>query len=227
MNTVLHQLQIHIHKTDSSSEMFVQNEEGPIKHILREFQPDCIFNRDRIVIVGRHSLTCLPVSRLARMDLVSEQLTDWIFPPNLVNAVELSEMEFRALVRNPELRDQWNQTHPQDVSVIIFLEVEMAGQAPVFLVMEIASKESGNQLDTLSAVFSGRALCFRMRNGGVAALNLAHLTRVTLFPGSSQAPLEAWPAERSQNSRLKEFTRTLNHLGEPPSAAQAVGTAAG
>ena len=227
MHTALHRLQIHIHKTDSSSEMFIQNEEGLIKHILREFQPDCIFNRDRMVIVGRHSLTCLPVSRLVRMDLVSEQLSDWIFPPDLVNAVELSEMEFRALVQNPELRDQWNQTHTQDVSVIIFLEVEMAGQAPVFLVMEITSKELGNQLDTLSAVFSGRALCFRMRNGGVAALNLAHLTRVTLFPGSPQAPLEAWPAERSQHSQLKEFTRTLSSLGDPPPAVHAVRTAAG
>lgn len=66
MNTILHPLQIHMHKVDGSSETFVQNEEGLIKLILREFQPDCIFNRDRIVIADRHSLTSFPVSQLSR-----------------------------------------------------------------------------------------------------------------------------------------------------------------
>jgi len=221
MNTVLHPLQIHMHKVDGSSEMFVQNEEGLIKHILQEFQPDCIFNRDRIIIADRHSLTCFPVSRLVRADLVSEQLSDWIFPPDFVNAVELTELEFRALLQNPELRDQWNQAHTQDASVIIFLEVEMAGQSPAFLVMEIAGKRFGNQLEAISTLFGARAFCFRMRNGGVAALNLAHLMRVTLFPGSHQVPMEAWPAERSQGSRTKEFARDLDNLRDYPLPAHA------
>lgn len=222
MNTVLHPLQIHMHKVDGSSETFVQNEEGLIKHILHEFQPDCIFNRDRVVIADHHSLTSFPVSQLVRADLVSEQLSDWMFPPGIVNAVELTEMEFRALLQNPELRDQWNQARTPDASVIIFLEVEMAGQSPVFLVMEIADKQFRNQLDTFSTLFSARTLCFRMRNGGVAALNLTHLMRITLFPGSHQAPAKAWPAKRSQSPRLKELSRDLDNSGDRPLPAHAV-----
>ncbi|HEV2436820.1 MAG TPA: hypothetical protein VG077_12540 [Verrucomicrobiae bacterium] len=227
MNTILHPLQIHMHKVDGSSETFVQNEEGLIKLILREFQPDCIFNRDRIVIADRHSLTSFPVSQLVRADLVSEQLSDWIFPPDLVHAVELTEMEFRALLQNPELRDQWNQARTPDTSVIIFLEIEMAGQSPLFLVREITSQQFLNQLEAISFLFDARSLCFRMRNGGVAVLNLAHLMRVTLFPASPQPPLEAWPAERSHRSRLKEFTRNLPDFGGNPSPAHAVPSTAG
>lgn len=222
MNTVLHPLQIHMYKVDGSSETFVQNEEGLIKHILREFQPDSIFNRDQIIIADHHSLTSLPVSQLVRADLVSEQLSDWLFPPGIVNAVELTAMEFRALLQNPELRDQWNPTHTQDAPVIVFLEVEMAGQSPVFLVTEIAGKQFRNQLETVSTLFKARTLCFRMRNGGVAALHLTHVMRVTLFPGSHQVPTEAWPAERSSSSRLKAFTRDLDNLGDQLSPAHAV-----
>ncbi|MGA9780138.1 MAG: hypothetical protein WBS33_17900 [Verrucomicrobiia bacterium] len=227
MNTVLHPLQIHFHKVDGSFETFVQNEESLIKLILREFQPDCIFNRDRIVIADHHSLTSLPVNQLVRADLVSEQLSDWFFPPDSVNAVELTEMEFRALLQNPELRDQWNQMHTQDTSVIIFLEIEMTGQSPLFLVREITGKQFANQLEAISFLFTARALCFRMRNGGVASLNLAHLLRVTLFPGSHQAPTEAWPAERSHSSRLKNLTRNSDDFGDHPSPAHVVRSAAG
>jgi hypothetical protein len=97
VNNTSNPLQIHVYKVDGSSEIFIQNEDNLIKHILREFHSDSIFYREQIVIAGRDSATCLPVRQLVRMDLVSEQLSDWNFPPGMVHAVELTELEFQAL----------------------------------------------------------------------------------------------------------------------------------
>jgi len=103
----------------------------------------------------------------------------------------------------------------------------MAGQSPLFLVREITGNQFANQLEAVCFLFTARALCFRMRNGGVAALNLAHLMRVTLFPGSPHRPLEAWPAERSPGSRLKNPARDPENLEDNLSPARAVHSAAG
>lgn len=221
MNAPRNSLQIHAHKVDGSSETFVQNDENLIKHILREFQSDNIYHRDQIMIAGRHSVTCLPVRQLVRADLVSEQLSDWNFPAGMVHAVELTETEFRALLQNPELREQQNQTPSLDTTMIVFLEVEMTGQSLLFLVMELADNQFGDRFQTISHMFSTRSLCFRMRGGGIAALNLAHLMRVTFFPGSHPTPIEAWPAERSQVSLLHEPARVLPDPRDKPSVARA------
>ncbi|HTQ51280.1 MAG TPA: hypothetical protein VMJ12_11250 [Candidatus Acidoferrales bacterium] len=227
MNTHCHRLFIHMHKVNGSSETFIQNEESLIKHVLREFQSDSIFHQDQIVIAGRHSATCLPTRQLVRTDLVSEQLSDWNFPPGMVHAVELTETEFRALLQNPELREQRNHVSPQDASVIVFFEVEMTGQSPLFLVREMAGEQFGDGRHVITDLLSTRSLCFRMRSGGVAALNLCHLMRVTLFPGLHPAPNEAWPAERSQGSQLKEPRRVLPGPGDNVSTAHAAYDVAG
>lgn len=218
MNASRNPLHIHVHKVDGSSETFIQNDENLIKHILREFQSDNIYHRDQIMIASRHSATCLPVRQLVRTDLVSEQSSDWNFPASMVHAVELTETEFWALLQNPELREQQTQTRSPDTTMIVFFEVEMTGQSPLFLVMELAGQPFGDRLQAIANMFSTPSMCFRMRGGGVAALNLAHLMRVTVFPGSHPAPIEAWPAERSPGPRLHEPARVLPEPGDKSSA---------
>lgn len=214
MNAAHHLLQIHIHTTDGSSATFVQNEEDQAKSILDDFHPDRIFARDKIVIADGHSLTSFPASRVVRLDLVSEQLSHRLLPLEIVNAVELSETEFRALLRNPELRVQWDPAQPPDAAVVIFLAVEMAGQPPLFLIMEIVGEPLADPLETVSPLLAAPALCFRMRSGGVAALNLTHLMGVTLYPGLQQPPTEAWPAQRVQGPQHEPPDKNWHDLAE-------------
>jgi hypothetical protein len=189
-------LQIHIHTVDGSSVRFVQNELDQVRWILSDFHPHRIFTREKIIIADRHSLTSFPVSRVVRLDLISEPLSHRILPSEIVNAVELEEPEFRALLRNPELRVQWDPAQPPDAAMVIFLVIEMAGQPPVFLVMEMAGEPLTDPMAAVSPLLAAPGLCFRMHGGGIATLNLAHLTRVTLYPGLQQPPVEAWPAQR-------------------------------
>jgi len=195
-------LQIHIHKADGSSETFVQNEEDLAKLILGEFRPERVFTRDKITIAGDCSLTSFPVSRVARLDLISEQLPGWLLPSAMVNALELSESEFHALLQSPELAGQLDPVQSLDESVVVFLEVEMAGQPPLFLAMEITGEQLADLPETVASLFAAPALCFRMRSGGIAVLNPVHLVGVTLFPGSQPLPPDAWPAQRAKGREL-------------------------
>jgi len=214
-------LQIHIYNTDGSFETFVQNEEDLAKRILDEFLPDRIFARDKITIADGHSLTAFPVNQVVRLDLVSERLLGWMPPSEIVPAVELSETEFRALLRNPELGGQWDPLQTPDASVVVFLEVEMAGQPPLFLVMEIAGEPLADPPGTVASLFAAPALCFRMRSGGIAALNLAHLMAVTLLPGSQPLPLDAWPAQRVRSLQPNRPARNGDDQALPPGILQA------
>ena len=221
MNAEDHLLQIHVHTVDGSSVTFVQNEVDQVRWILSDFHPHRIFARDKIIIADRNSLTSFPASRVVRLDLVSEPLSHRMLPAEIVNAVELEEPEFRALLRNPELRVQWDPAQPPDAAVVIFLVIEMAGRPPVFLVMEMAGEPLTDPMEAVSSLLAAPALCFRMHGGGIATLNLAHLMRVTLFPGLQQPPVEAWPAELVQSAQPNRPARNGDDRVLPPGILQA------
>jgi len=202
MNNPIQSLQIHIHKVDGSVETFTQSEAGQVNRILNEFQPVRIFTREKIIIADSDSLTSFPTSQVVRIDLVSEPSPHPILSQGIVNALELAETEFRALLQNPELGERWHQARARQASVVAFLDVEMAGQQPLFLASEVPLSPPVDRPEAMLHPLyplTIPALCFRMRNGGVAVLNLFHLKRFTLFPSSQPAPVEAWSACRAKN----------------------------
>ncbi len=138
MNYVAHHLKIHVHKTNGSIEKFVQSDAEAIRRIVNEFQPDQIFAREKVIITGGNLLTSFPTRQVTRIDLISEPSSHLIFPPGIVDAVELTEAEYRGLLQNPALEEQWNQKRARDISTVVFLNVEMAGQPSLFLALEVS-----------------------------------------------------------------------------------------
>jgi hypothetical protein len=198
MNHNIPNLQIHVHKVDGSITAFAQNDTGEIKKLLGEFQPMQIFNRDRIAFMDNNSITSFPVSKITRIDLVSEQLHRLIFPAGIVDAVELAGAEFEALVRSPVMREQFRLTVTKDASIVTLLDIEMAGGQCLFLTMETQVERLQSEgWKTRRFAFTGSGLCFRMQTGGIAVLNLAHLTRLTFIPKPLQASADVWFAQRS------------------------------
>lgn len=137
-----------------------------------------------------------------------------ILPPGLVDAVELAETEFQSLLRNPELGSRWDDARALDASVIAFLELDMVGQPPLFLVEEVPLEPQADQSAAFLRPLATPALCFRMRTGGVAVLNLLHLMGFTLFPSPQEALLDAWPATRAGTLRLAYGPETSPATGD-------------
>ena len=191
-------------------ETFTQSETGMVNRILNEFQPARIFSREKIIIAGDNSLTSFPAHQVVRIDLVSEHLSHWIIPQGLVDAVELTETDFGALLQNPELHDRWNKPRTQETSVVTLLDLEMAGQKPLFLAMEVTVEAQLESPPAIPSLLTVPTLCFRMRNGGIAALNLANLMRITFSPGPHPTFAEMWPAHRVNGSQPDPFAKDLH-----------------
>ena len=137
MNHAIPNLQIHIHKVDGATTTFIQNDADEVKKILDGFEPTHIFDRDRFVITDGNSITSLPVAKITRIDLVSEHLPHLIFPVGIVDAVELAETEFQELIRNPAMREQWEEMTAQEDSLVTFLDLELADGQCLFLTTEM------------------------------------------------------------------------------------------
>jgi hypothetical protein len=200
MNQAKAHLQIHIHIVDGSTTTFVQDDAGEIRKIFAGFQSTQIFNRDIIAFTDKNSITSLPASQITRIDLISEQLPTLNFPGGMVEAVELSWTEFQALVRSPVMLEQWRLKKTEDLCVVTLLDVEMTDGQCLYFTMETQVELLRSEFwNTRKFILTGTGLCFRMRTGGVAVLNLAHLTRLTFFPNPMPSPAGVWNAEKCDN----------------------------
>jgi hypothetical protein len=204
MNHNIPDLRIHVHKLDGSISTFAQDDTEKSKKILDGFQPMEIFNRQKIVLADKNSHTTFPVAQITRIDLDSEKDSHLIFEGGIVEAVELSKTEFETLVQNLSIHDQWKNLGEQNAFVVTFLNVEMADGHCVLLTMEVDAESPQGLSELRDYLLNRPGLCFRMRNGGVAVLNLTNLARITFFPGTFQPPQEAW------NVRLVEIKETAN-----------------
>lgn len=190
-------LQIHIHKVNGSTTTFVQDDAGETRKIFDGFQPTQIFNRDIIAFTDKNSITSLPVSQITRIDLISEQLPNLNFPVGMVEAMELSWTEFQALIRSPVMLEQWRLKKTQDLCLVTLLDVEMTDGQCLYFTMETRVEVLRSEFwNTRNFILTGTGLCFRMRTGGVAVLNLAHLTRLTFFPNPVPSPTGVWHADK-------------------------------
>jgi hypothetical protein len=214
MNHKIPNLQVHIHKVDGSTTTFVQNDAGEVKKLLDEFQPTQIFNRDRISFTDKNSITSFPVSNVTRIDLESEKHSHLLFPIGVVDAVELNGTEFEALIRNPVMREQWDQISSPDASLVTFLDVEMADGQCLFLTVEMQAELQSELWKTMGFPLNGLGFCFRMRTGGVAVLNLAHLTRLTFFPKPLHTLADNWHAQQFRSQQTTKHMAN-SHSGTP------------
>ena len=192
-------LEIRIHGADGQSETFVQDDTVIADAILKNAQPGRLFGLEKIVIAGTHSLTAFVPAKVLRIDFVQEGLACWAFPTGIIDAIELSENEFRSKVHLDDLDNLQKRAQvrtPGDFAVG-FLDIEMLGGGHIFLGVEFVVGLPLEQLQRLNLLLSTPSVHFRLREGGFAALNLAHLVRFTVYPGPPQAPANAWPAHHT------------------------------
>jgi hypothetical protein len=194
MNQSTTSLQIRIHEVTGSVTTFIQSDPDVVKQIVDGFQPSLIFNQERLIVADSHSHSAFPMPKVTRVDLNSDSSSQLDFRTDLIDAYELTKSQFKALIRNPVMSEQWHNLNPDNKSVVVFLEVIMVGDESILLTMDMNIDSTPKFNEMRENLLSRSALCFRMQNGGVTALNLVNLTRLTFFPGSLDMPANAWPA---------------------------------
>jgi len=190
-------MKILIHTQGGSVETFFQDNPDLAARILKEIQSTRVFTGDTITIAGDYSLTTFAASRVNRVDLIAEEdLPVWKYPPDILDVVELCEDEFRerSHLNDPQRLERRRRSKEPGEFARVFVEVEMAGGARIFLAAKIRVGLPVERLQRLRTLFSAAAVHFHMREGGTAILNLKNLVRVTFYPGPDVTPINAWPA---------------------------------
>jgi len=189
-------MKILIHTQEGSVETFFQDNPDLAARILKEIQSTRVFTGDTITIAGDYSLTTFAASRVNRVDFIAEELPVWKYPTDILDVVELCEDEFRerSHLNDPPRLERRRRSKQSGEFARVFVEVEMAGGARIFLAAEIRVGLPAERLQRLRTLFSAVAVHFHMREGGTAILNLKNLVRVTFNPGPDVTPINAWPA---------------------------------
>lgn len=189
-------LRVQVLLVNGSAVVFAQSDFSAAGEILADFHPGRLFDRGWISLFDGVSLRSFPVESISRIDLTWNGDREPDLPPELVEAVELTWDEFHALIHNPVIRDQWKNPMAVRSSMVTFLEVEMAGGSCLYLTIE-APPEAWFGATGISGFLSGRpGLCFRLRTGGIAVLNLKNLVRLACFPGPPRPESGIWRARQ-------------------------------
>jgi hypothetical protein len=192
----MHNMEIRIHTQSGSVETFFQDNPALVAALLKGIQSTRVFASEVITIGGDYSLTSFVAARVNRVDFIAQEAPVWKFPEDILDVVELSEDEFRkrSHLDDPTRLPRRQSPKQTGQSMLVFVEVEMAGGGRFFLAAKIKVGLPAERLQRLRTLFSATAVHFRLREGGTAILNVKNLVRFTLNPGPDVTPIDAWPA---------------------------------
>ena len=196
-------MEIRIHTQSGSLHKFFQNDPALSAEILKSVQSTKVFGTNIITVAGDYSLTTFVASRVNRVDLIGENFDSWKQPDDILDLVELTEDEFRerSHLNDPARLEPRRKPKKTGESALVFAEVEMTGGTRVFLGAKIKVAFPAERLQRLRTLFSAAAVHFRMRQSGIAILNLRNLVRFTFNPGPDVTPSDAWPAHHLSQQR--------------------------
>ncbi len=188
---------IRVHLADGSVQSFVQADEPKARRLYECVDPGRLFAQPHLVIAGTYSKSVFVPAEVVRIDFVQHSYTCWDFPEGYADVVELTEADFRkhAHLDQPELMPKREQPTPPGNPLVSVLQLFLRRTAPIYLMTEFSVKLPAENQSFMRFLLSRTGFHMRLRGGGVAVVNLAHLTGYTAYPGVVQVPADSWMAE--------------------------------
>jgi len=206
-------MEIRIHTQSGTVETFFQDNPTLVAAVLKGIQSTKVFASEVITIGGDYSITTFLSARVNRVDFIGPETPVWKHPDDILDVVELSEDEFRerSHLDDPTRLPRRRSPKQTGQSTLVFVEVEMAGGARLFLAAKIKVGLPAERLQRLRLLFYATAVHFRLREGGTAILNVKNLVRFTLNPGPDVTPIDAWPAHHlTRQPQLMRFATAVD-----------------
>ena len=190
-------LSIRIYLTDGTVQSFIQSDETLAQEIWQHLDPARLHTQQRLVLAGIHSKSVFVCSEIVRIDFNWPAPEPWQFFEGYADVVELSESEYRqrAHLDEPALRPERELPTPVGDLLVSFLKLQLRNSAPVYLMTEFVVKLPAENHSFMRFLLSKTWFYLRLRDGGVALVNLANLAAYSVYPGVQQIPTDAWYAE--------------------------------
>ena len=159
------------------------------------------------MIAGAYSKSVFVCSEVVRIDFVQQAFGCWQFSEGYSDVVELSESDFRRYVHldQPELMSKREIPTPVGDALVSFLKLHFRKSLPIFLMIEFPVKLPAENQSFMRFLLSKTAFHMRIRNGGVAVVNLANLIGYSVYPGVAQIPSDTWIAEPAPSNFVSQF----------------------
>jgi len=201
-------LQVRIHGVDGSLATFTQEDPALLEHIVRDCQAPDFFKQERIAVAGRHSVTTLVMSKVARIDLAGEGLPRWK-PPfgigvSIRDIVELPEQEFLFQVEAHDLKhvDRRRVRFAPGKPAMVYLAIQLVGGHHVYLKVQIVDVPRAERLQRIRAFMELPGLSFRLTSGGLSVVNLSNAVKFSGYPGPPDVPADVWLANEGEGDDL-------------------------
>ena len=201
-------LQVRIHGVDGSLATFSQDDPAVAEHIVRDCQTPDFFKQERIAVAGRHSVTTLVLSKVARIDLAGEGLPRWK-PPfgigmSIRDIVELPEQEFFYQVESRDLKHvERRRVHlSPGRPAVAFIAIQLSGGRHMYLKVEMVDALPAERLQRIRAFMELPGLSFRLVGGGLGLVNLTNAVKFTAYPGPAEVLADTWSANEGEGDDL-------------------------
>jgi hypothetical protein len=191
-------LEVRFHLVDGSSEQYAQNDTAAADRLLKQIEPERLFNNTRLIVADEYSKTVFVLAQVNRLDFIQSQRDSWNIPGDFFDMVELTEAEFRehAYLDEPAQAEKRDQRRPVGDLLVSFIELRFVGGIRVFVMVEGSVKLPTESYTFMNFLLSKRGAHMRLRGGGVAVLNLANLVRYSVYPGVKELPTDTWLLSR-------------------------------
>src|SRR6266404_7537936 len=200
--------QVRIHGVDGSLVTFTQEDPSVVEHIVGDCQRPDFFRQERIAVAGRHSVTTLVLSKVARIDLAGEGLPRWK-PPSGVgmsvrDIVELPEQEFLYQVEARDFKhlERRRVRFAPGKPAVVYLAIQLVGRHHIYLKVQIVDVPRAERLQRIRAFMELPGLSFRLTGGGLSVVNLSNAVKFSGYPGPPEVPADAWSANEGQGDDL-------------------------
>lgn len=194
-------LEIQVHLETGRISRFLQTEAEAIEAFLTHVQPGKFFSNPVLMLGESGSLTAFPMSRVVRIDLISDSLLEWPLPFEINGIRQIAADEFERRVSEEITADASNITGPTiAITPPLLAELELVDGERLFATIDSANRaDQPLPLEIAQRVrhfFTQAGLFMKSIEGGLVMVNPAMLVRCSFYGGLPQLPPGAYYAER-------------------------------
>jgi len=191
-------LEIHIHLMDGTVSRFVHNDATTAQRFLNSIQPHQVFSPHELIIADTYSMTVIPTASIDRIDFVMDRYPGWPFSHDIQDVIEISREEFQEReAGKPGDTPRSEHVAPGGVPVVGYAQLRLRNSEKLYIEVHLLAHHQTAIERGLSIhqwFRNAHVMVLRRRNGGAILLNPASIVQLSLFPGPSETPLNAWLA---------------------------------
>jgi hypothetical protein len=182
-------LLIELHLNNGQIERFELDDAEHARMLAEQLLPTKVFTGPPLSLSEPHCLSTYRTQQIVRIDVSGSAAPHWPYLSNASSIVEVSEAEFERLCGSDDLaRERLAAWQKPGTTQVGFTEIILTtGQRVIWQVtMESAEMVAVDSLSVAKHLLNAGALHGKRFDGATMIINMAHVARLSFYPGPPQ-----------------------------------------